>query len=279
MEKIVVAIVAGNIRKPVIDFACYLARLTHSRLTGIVLDHTETPELPEQKLLFALPYVETVIQEDLPGVDIRKKQALETSEEFSSICSNNGVNCTVHQRRGNAVKELCKEALYADLLVVDPEMQLGEEIESTPSLFIEELLSNAACPVVLAPQSFSGVDELLFTYDGSASSVYSIKQFSYLFPELSDTKVIVLQVDNDEQQPLTDRQQIAELLKTHYSSIGFSQVQGKVGYSLFGQLVGKKNSFVIMGAYGRSMLSRLFRKSTADLLIRTLNLPIFITHR
>ncbi len=35
---------------------------------------------------------------------------------------------------------------------------------------------------------------------------------------------------------------------------------------------------VVMGAYGRNMLSRFFRQSHADLLIKTLAYPVFSTH-
>ena len=33
-----------------------------------------------------------------------------------------------------------------------------------------------------------------------------------------------------------------------------------------------------MGAYGRSMISNLFKKSTADTMIQMTDLPLFITH-
>jgi hypothetical protein len=33
-----------------------------------------------------------------------------------------------------------------------------------------------------------------------------------------------------------------------------------------------------MGAYGRSMLSNFFKKSNADVLMRVVDLPLFVTH-
>jgi nucleotide-binding universal stress UspA family protein len=35
---------------------------------------------------------------------------------------------------------------------------------------------------------------------------------------------------------------------------------------------------VVMGAYGRNWLSGLFKPATAGLLLKTINLPFFITH-
>jgi regulator of extracellular matrix RemA (YlzA/DUF370 family) len=41
----------------------------------------------------------------------------------------------------------------------------------------------------------------------------------------------------------------------------------------------KKNTFLVMGAYGRSGFSMLLRQSHADSLIHLLKSPIFIAHK
>jgi nucleotide-binding universal stress UspA family protein len=40
----------------------------------------------------------------------------------------------------------------------------------------------------------------------------------------------------------------------------------------------KENVMVVLGAYQRSMVSRWFRQSMADKLIRNLKMPLFIAH-
>jgi nucleotide-binding universal stress UspA family protein len=42
--------------------------------------------------------------------------------------------------------------------------------------------------------------------------------------------------------------------------------------------MGKQDVVVVMGAYGRSYVSGFFKKSSADPLIKKIDLPIFITH-
>ncbi|MBO9201579.1 MULTISPECIES: hypothetical protein [Niastella] len=51
-----------------------------------------------------------------------------------------------------------------------------------------------------------------------------------------------------------------------------------VADELFGYLPEKKNVFVVMGAFERNMLSGLFRASTAEIIIKTINVPVFIAH-
>jgi len=40
----------------------------------------------------------------------------------------------------------------------------------------------------------------------------------------------------------------------------------------------KNSTLVVLGAYRRSMVSRWFRESMADVLMRDLKLPLFIAH-
>jgi nucleotide-binding universal stress UspA family protein len=64
----------------------------------------------------------------------------------------------------------------------------------------------------------------------------------------------------------------------HYDNIMNIELKGDVRKELLTYLTSKKNVLVIMGAYGRSQLSQFFRRSTADVLIRDIDLPFFITH-
>jgi nucleotide-binding universal stress UspA family protein len=56
-------------------------------------------------------------------------------------------------------------------------------------------------------------------------------------------------------------------------------LKGDPSDELFGYLLERKNAIVVLGAYGRGILSRFLKPSHASLLLRTINLPIFIAHR
>ena len=77
---------------------------------------------------------------------------------------------------------------------------------------------------------------------------------------------------------IRDKYKFKEWLKDHYSDLQFEAVKGKTNYKLFDYLFQRKNMFLVMGAYGRNPLSEFFKRSRADLLIRTITQPIFIAH-
>lgn len=271
MKKMLVAIDAREVNTNMLDYACYIAKLTHSRLTGIFIDNT-APAEPVKEMAANR-------RESAPPVANEKMQSIAGAERlFKEACNNRGTNCSVwHDERETNI-DLIEESRFAELIIVDPEMSFGEKKEAIPSGFIKDLLSRSECPVMLAPFDFYGIDEILFAYDGSQASVFAIKQFIYLFPELSDKKVTVFQVNEYGHDEIFEKEKIGQLLQMHYSRIGFQLLHGKPADELLGYLLGKKNIIVVMGAFGRSMLSAFFRHSTAELIIRTINLPVFIAH-
>jgi hypothetical protein len=278
MENILLVLNGSKTDTNTVDFACYIANLTHSKLTGLFIENIVGEERPVLKQLYALPYVETITVDDLPE-NKEKIKSCETNEKlFADACINRGVNYHIHTNRKASVKEIIHESRFADLVIVNATTSFGNKIEAVPSHFVKEILGESECPVVIAPYSFNEIDEILFPYDGSKSSVYSIKQFAHLFPELKDKKITVLHVDKNDMPPVGDSEKIEQYLKSHYTKIEFKHLQGKADDQLFGYLLEKENIFVVMGSFGRRFLSTLFRKSTADLLVKTVNLPVFIAH-
>jgi nucleotide-binding universal stress UspA family protein len=273
MEKILLAIDANQINMNVLDFACYIARLTNSKLIGVFLDDWEVAKAP-----VSAGSMSERSRGMLPGTKEEVNQIDKNMHLFTDVCRKKQINCAVHFDEVLPATGIIKESRFADLLLVDPEMSLRSKKEGTPTAFIKDVLAKSECPVVIAPFSFNSIDEIVFAYDGSRSAVFAIKQFTYLFPELTDKKITILQVNEKENQPIAERERIGELLQVHYSSIGFHQLNGNAGNELYNYLRAKKNVFVVMGAFGRSMLSDFFKHSTAELIVETINLPVFIAH-
>ncbi|MBO9201973.1 MULTISPECIES: universal stress protein [Niastella] len=271
MKKVMIAIDAQKVNMKVLDFACYIARLTHSRLTGVFLDDAQI--------------LETMIKEPIyreakfaPAVKKMARSIDENIHLFKEACANREINCSVYFENNNPLVEIIKQTRFAELLIVDPEMSFKQKKEEIPSGFIKEVLAKSECPVVLAPFDFHTIDEIILAYDGSAASVYAIKQFTYLFPELSARTITVLEVNEAGDSLFNEKGKITELLELHYQNIKFQLLQGKAADELFGHLLGKKNVFVVMGAFERAKLARLFSHSTAELIIKAINVPVFVAH-
>lgn len=176
------------------------------------------------------------------------------------------------------MSEILAETRFADLLIVDPETSFTKSDRHIPGRFVKDVLDSAECPVLIAPYSFDAIEEIVLFYNGTASSVFAIKQFTSLFPGLTNKKVFVVNVRQDDVPAIEDQFKMKEWLKAHYNNVEFVLLKGDASDQIFGYLLERKSAIVVMGAYGRNMVSRFFKPSHAKLVVKTINLPIFIAH-
>ncbi|HSC40098.1 MAG TPA: hypothetical protein VLD19_19575, partial [Chitinophagaceae bacterium] len=208
MKKILIAVDANKFNPGLPDFACYLARLTRSNPTAVFLDKPVAEEIPVLKRALGSSYVETVLASDIPGVREKKELQVKNAQLYKEIFDNNGLGCLQQQVHGAPLTELIAESRFADALVVDPQTSFEEKTDEVPTRFVKEVLSKSECPVIIAPFSFYGIDEIVFAYDGSCSSMFAMKQFVQLFPDFRNTKVTVLQVAEKESIPQGDKEKV-----------------------------------------------------------------------
>ena len=278
MKKILFAIDATNLNINSLDFACFLGRLTKSKITGVFLENLVAEEKPVLKSLQGAAYIDWMVDENSDEHKAKMEAIKKNIAFFKEGCINRQTQYEVHREGGVPSSELIEESRFADALIVDAETSFSKHFEGIPTGFIKDVLKKAECPVILAPENFEAIDEIAFTYNGSSSSVFAIKQFTYLFPELKEKKVSIIQVNETGEWPDKDKNKFTEWLQNHYTNLHFETLKGETENVLFDHLFKRKNMFLVMGAYGRNSLSQFFKHSHADLLINTITQPIFIAH-
>lgn len=196
--------------------------------------------------------------------------------EFESAAKLKGFHYNVNVLDKDILKEIHEESKFADLMICDAGLSpVNSGLGLSP--FVRKVLSGSKCPVIVAPVRFDDMEEIVFTYDGSDMSMYAIKQFTYLFPDFGETPVSVLRVIPSGSAYNEKQDKLVDFLKYHYNSLSFTTLEGEEAeIALFRQFIGKKNIMLVMGAYGRKMI--LNERSTADILLRNIDTPMFIAH-
>lgn len=277
MEKILLALDPQNMNMSAIDFACYISRLTHSRLTGVFLEDVLSGNRPISQTMQGSPYPNSISMTK-PAEEEKTSVTADSIRHFKLSCDCRGVATLVHRDRGVPSAEISEESRFADLIIVDADTSFTRSNEPPPGRFVKDVLVDSECPVIIAPYSFYGLDDIYFFYNGTRSSVFAIKQFTYLFPELKEKKVTVVSASKNGEETLAEQFKMKEWMKNHYTDVEYVLLNGDPSDELFGYLIEKKNGIVVMGAYGRGMLSRFFKPSHARLIVKSINLPIFISH-
>ena len=270
------AIDSLNLDENAVQFATYLARLTDSNLTAIFLQDLVREDAVVLPLGEDGSSGEVIMiresADDQDSVELRD----ENIQLFRELVREAGIPASVYLDNGDPARGIIAESRYADLLVIDPATSFSALYDGPPTRFVKDILQEANCPVVISPKSFEDIDNIIFCYDGSKSSLFAMKQFSYLFPELRSKRAKVIDLVTGEFAG--DKEGVTEWLKYHYDDAEWIAAEPEVTDALFNYLLRKKNDFVVMGAYGRGLLASFFEEDFEEGTTRTTTLPIFVAH-
>lgn len=277
MEKIIAAFDGLQYSNSTKEYAVYLAKQTKTHLVGVFMDDFTYTSYK----IYELVTRQGVSEEKLKQYREKDKAARDTAaDDFETACQHAGIEYTVHHDRNIAIQDLKHESIYADLLIIDAKETLAHYPEKQPTRFIRDLLSDAQCPVLLVPQKFKPVEKIILLFDGEPSSVHAIKMFSYLLPQLTQIEADVISVNPvNTTLNMPDNKLMKEFMKRHYPKAKYKVMKGLAEDEIVKYLKQQSgNALVVLGAYRRGAISRLFRESMADILMQKTKLPLFIAH-
>jgi hypothetical protein len=274
MKKILIAFEGTHFSEGVLQFARLLNEKSPILLTGAFLPQMNYANLWSYSGggLTGTDFVPLLEDSDAETIRNNIKQ-------FESYCRTNLIEHSVHKDYFDfALPELKKESRFADLLIISSEIFYEQAGTVELNEYLKEALHDIECPVVVIPEKFTFPDNNILSYDGSASSVYAIKQFAYLFPELTKNPTMLVYGTEKIQHDIPDEANIRELSTHHFPDISLKAAIFPEKF--FGAWVDQKqSSIVICGAFGRSGLSMLFKKSFITKVISDHRLPVFIAHK
>ena len=278
MKKFLAVIDGYKISKSTMDYSIQLTQAANAHLVGVFLDEFIYRSYSAYKVMTTYKNYDDVIK----GFDEKdKKKRDEAVLQFQRACEKAKIKFSIHRDKNIAIQELKHESMFADLIIINEYETFTKYKEQPPTRFIKDLLNDVQCPVLVVPDKFKPVDKIVLLYDGGPSGVYAIKMFSYLFGNLQDLPVEVYTVKEKSitNLHLPDSKLMREFIKRHFPKAGYTVNKGNAEEQILGYLRNhKENELVVLGAYRRSELSRWFKTSMADILMKELDTPLFITH-
>jgi hypothetical protein len=138
-------------------------------------------------------------------------------------------------------------------------------------------LHNTECPVLIVPEKYSFPASIILAYDGSESSVYAIRQFANLFPEMCHLKTTLVYAGSEKNE-IPDRDLIEELASCHFRNISFSKIFEENKEKFEDWLKDQFSPLLVSGSFSRTGVSELFNKSFVINIIKQHTAPVFIAH-
>jgi len=252
---------AEKFNREQLDFSLYIAGLAKGTITVLFLENMAGQDLFEGK-----------------NVAVKKEAIKNNIEAYVQACKEKNIPVVYLRAAGLPFDETIAASRFADLLLLSPDITFRRGDNDIPTIFAEDVLSSAQCPVMVLPKSSQEIDELFFTCNGGYSSMYAIRQFTLMFPSLRNRKVTVLSVTENDDEAIKHKWHIMEYLRSHYTEVEFKTLTGNPASAILAHLHPQKNGLVTFGAYGRTGFSKFFKKSNAEGILRFLHMPVFITH-
>lgn len=278
MEKSILLVIDGNhYSDSVVDYGIHLARISNSIVEGVFMRDLRNTQYI-YPILFDQPFVDATVYTEL--MDIERASITRSIQRFKDRCTKEKITYKVHFDEQKPVENIIARSAYADLIIIDGGTDISDIFPDTPSSSLRELLIDTMCPILVVPQESHPIEDIILTSDGSYSSIHAIKMFSYLFPEWRRLKTTVLSIEHASgQNHLSHDPDIADMIRRRFDNVSYHIEYGKASHQLKAYISDHGSStLVVMGAYGRNAVSRLWRQSLANGLIREAQVPVFISH-
>ncbi len=272
MKKVVVVFDGHHFSQGAFDFVRQLNEKERILVTGLFL-----PVVDYAELLYSLggltgpAYYSDIAFEDMGVIQ-------QNISHFKAQCKEYNIEYNLHPDLSrHVISEIKFQSRFADLMVLSSELfyeNLGKDLQED---YLENVLHKAECPVVLVPEHYGFPSNVILAYDGSESSVHAIKQFAYLLPEFTNLKTLLVSAVKDSDIP--DVKYIEEFAQCHFKDLTIKklQIDPKVYFSSW--LSDHGRSVLVTGAYGRSALSELLKRSFITQAIQDHKVPIFVAHK
>ena len=271
MKKILVAFNATNYSANLAEFALKIAKQTNSVIHAAFLTPTLAPVV-QYPFPNDLPLASSGLISTQEMIEENKKMIRAHMEFFRDDCTRESVECKIDNTIDMTLEDLVDHSAFSDLILCDAKEELG-------GIATRELLVDTHCPVVLVPANMQMPVRAILCYDESFSSILAMKMYSYVFPEWKEFPSTVLSINPKGDNGLRFDDYLNDWLPQHFPNLEKQILQGNLQRELVSFIRKNEDSpMVVMGAYGRNAVSRLFHRSLANIVIEETNAFLFIMH-
>jgi hypothetical protein len=184
MKKLLVVLNGTLTSHHVVGTAINFANTTSSFLHAVFVNYAL--DLAEIQLSFSNDL--SLTRNNLTGKTIAEENAelLESNMQlFKDECQTAKIDFYIEPDDEISLGRLMEQSAFSDFL-------LANANENLHQYHIADLLVDAHCPVYLVSKEVENIENIILTYDGGFSSMYAIKMYTYLFPELKNLPTVLV---------------------------------------------------------------------------------------
>ena len=265
MKKIIVLFNGINAPWHITTFALNIAKQNNAEVHALFLK--------DEKISNPYPSDIKSAQTNFPGeneADSNEQLEEKNIQLFKTFCEDEKVKCSFE--RDVSLKKLIDLSSDADCVVTDSH-------DDFRKYSLKDIMAEVNCPICLISVNATKIKTAILLYDGSDDALLAIKTYSNLFPKLCKKKTYLVTINEKEKIKKKHRESIYQKLEKRFSDLEMVSLTGKVEKKLIEFLdEHTENAIVVMGAYGRSAISLLFKPSLSNVVLNQSRTSLFIAH-
>ncbi len=221
------------------------------------------------------------VEIDAQLLSTAKRHVAKLEKEFVDFCKTQDISCSIIDATGVPYYEIEHFLTEHDILIVGKDANFHFAPPSDTSVSVRQLLKDNPRPVIITGPHLPYQDspDVLVAFDGTLASSRAL-HMGILMGIFHKKTLHIASVSEDEEEGRDYVNIAAKLchnhgIKTHVHPLVTSEKPAKALLNLIDEL---KPSSLIMGAYGRGGLSRFFRGSCVEEILKSTDVPIFSFH-
>lgn len=278
MNKIIVAFDGSYYSRSALNYALQLGKIDKSVIEGVFLE--DLTAYHQFSPVFDAPYMVGLAEDVIEELKTENAQNITSNiEQFEEECQKVDMPYIIDRESGIPSLQLLNESKFADLIITGSVTYFSNLSYTVDYNLVSDMLANSHCPVMVVPEENHPVSRVLFAFDGSNSSIFAIKYFIQLFPNLlkdSENYLVHIGKSKDVEDQLINK------MKGYFSNHGIEpqiiEVEGGAAEELLHLEKITPNSLMVMGAFGRNVFSRLFKSSIGKRIVKARSVPVFVAH-
>ncbi|WP_457641957.1 universal stress protein [Persephonella sp.] len=197
--------------------------------------------------------------------------------EFAKKCREAGGDCSIAQAFGIVANEIVDMADPEDLIILGKKGIHNQFVPLFLGSTTESVSRKSKCPVMIVPDKFKEIKNVLLAFDGREKSVHAAEYLSNLADDLKLEKITVISVLENESK---EKEKHINDLLDHYLKKEY-RLQFLYGYpeeEIENYLINNKENYdlLIIGAYGESRVRELVLGSTTSFIMNKSPIPVLL---
>lgn len=273
IKKILVPQDGSDYSATALSYGIWLAKKTGATVTGLHVVDAVSLEGPFIHDISAYMGME-------PFLDFSAKirQALEDKGKsivgtFEDECRGRSVECEKEIVFGMISNEICEKARMSDLVIMGRH-GLNERLEhGLLGSITEKVIRKSRRPVLLAPKSFAPLSRPVVAFDGGASSAKVLQSAVSWAETFSMPLTVITVLAGANGHVLKDAE---NYVKPHNINAEFAGLTGVPSDAIVKYVRDNGHDLVFMGATHHGRLMELVLGSTAEHVMRSVDVPFFL---